>query len=399
MRDLWENRLREKLSSLRMDEETPSWDDFSLAMGRFPKAPSGGKTGWLLLHTAHRWRAAAAALLLLLAGAGFYHLFRIEPARESVHLLPKDAISNHQMIATTPPAMAVEKAAISLFHSPSSASLSGLSEADSTSFSHPSLPTLEGNSSVLSEITGTPSTVGLSSGEERAVEEIVHLPGIDPKFSDGEWSVALYAYGQGSWGQRGLESSMERMGTFLSEQSADMQLSAPRLGALHHSPPLVLGMKLRQAWNTHWGWETGLQFSRYRSSGTLEGEMVHYAYRQTVDYVGLPLGLFYRLFRHQTWSLTPIAGLMAETALSAKGVLRITSDGGVTPSESYRLDANGILLSAYSGAELSARIAGNWWLTAEPGITLPISGASQPATYRTEHDLFFRVVFGIRCDF
>ncbi len=398
MRDLWENRLREKLSSLRMDEETPSWDDFSLAMGRSPKAPSGGKTRWLFLHTAHRWRAGAAALMLLLAGAGYYHLFRVEPARESVHLLPKDAISNPQMIAATPPSMALETAALSLFRSPSSALLSGLSETDSTSFSHPSLPAREGSSAVVPERT-TPSPFGSRPGEGRTAEEIVYVSGVDPALSGGDWSAALYAYGQGSWGQRGLERSMERTGTFLSEQSADMQLSVPRLGALHHSPPLVLGIKLRRAWNPHWGWETGLQFSRYRSSGTLEGEMVHYTYRQTVDYVGLPLGLFYRLFRHQTWSLTPIAGLMAETALSAKGVLRITSDGGVTPSESYRLDANGILLSAYSGAELSARIAGNWWLTAEPGITLPISGASQPATYRTEHDLFFRVVFGIRCDF
>lgn len=396
MRDRWDDSLQEKLSSLRMDDETPSWVEFSSSMGILSPDSSTGRTRPLFRIYTYRWRVAAA-LLLLLAGGGFYHLFRLEPAQEKRVTLPSIPISAYPVVAPVQPVIAEESVPFTLSSSRPVAtfSLSGLSEAVAIPLSDPPLQNPVESKAV--SVNHPPSRQALREGWSGG--EASDYSGVDDRRSDSQWSAALYAYGQGSWGQGGTENSMMRTGQFMSEQSSAIQLSAPRTGAMHHSPPLVLGLKLRRSWNDKWGWETGVQFSRYRSTGSLEGEMADYTYRQTVDYVGLPLGLSYRLFYRKSWSLTPVAGLMAETALSARGVLRVTSDGGITPSESYRLDAKGILLSAYAGTELSARIAGNWWLTVEPGISQRIGAEPQPLSYRGEHALFFRVGFGIRCDF
>ena len=397
MRDSWDNTLKEKLSSLEFTRDTPSWEAFAGKLDSKlsavpPKRSSIFFVGQpLLANRSLVFWSVAAALLLLVSGVGLYHLLRM--ARP-------DSDERAVVLSLMEPVGAETTADVRVD------ARTSLSLLDTV----PHGSTLHHNSEDSSVRVGRTDPSGEPVRRSNASSRIVAAgAGHNEVLSDdmwrverqlgSDWSAGLYAYGNGGQNQRGVEGTMGKMGEFLWERSSTQQLLSDRTGSLRHDPPLVLGFKLRRRLTAHWGLETGLVFSRYHSSGRLEGLMATYDYRQTVDYLGIPVGLSYNLLPNRKWSISPVGGLITEMPLSARGTLRVLSDAGSVPSESYNLQEDGLLLSAYGGTEFSALLFPGWSLTIEPGFSWRVAGEEQPSTYRGEHRVHFRVGFGIRCDF
>lgn len=425
MRDSWDNTLKEKLSSLKLTRETPSWEAFAGKLGSKVSAappkrssPFFGDQPLLSNRSLVVW-SVAAALLLLVSGVSLYHLLRmarpdtLERAVASSLLEPVGADTPVDVTSNVLPDVA-SYARGNLF-----SDIPAAVETDSPKFAHTSRSLLDTvphgstlyrkseDSSILvsrPNLSGEPVRRPNASSRIAAAggglnETLAHDEWRGERQPGSDWSVGLYAYGNGGQNQRGVEGTMGKMGEFLWERNSAQQLLDDRTRQLRHDPPLVLGLKLRRRLTARWGLETALVFSRYRSSGLLEGLMATYDYRQTVDYLGIPVGLSYNLLPNRKWSVSPVGGLMAEMPLSARGTLRVISDAGSAPSESYNLHANSLLLSAYGGTEFSALLFPGWSLTIEPGFSWRFAGEEQPSTFRGEHRVHFRVGFGVRYDF
>jgi len=169
--------------------------------------------------------------------------------------------------------------------------------------------------------------------------------------------------------------------------------------ALEHKMPVSFGVMFRRYLTGGLSLDAGLMYTYMRSESSLSGTLNDYTYRQTLQYLGLPVSLSLDVARgkHLRWYVS--GGGMAEVALSARAKVQMLSSGSVISDETVHLKAKGVAWSLNGSVGLEYGIARDMGVFLEPGLSYYPDNHKQPSSYRTEHPLNFNFRLGLRKEF
>ncbi len=167
------------------------------------------------------------------------------------------------------------------------------------------------------------------------------------------------------------------------------------LRSSHHYAPVVWSLAAKYRFNSHWGVETGIGYTRLTSEFEMgEGGSV-IRQRQTINYMGIPAKAIFNLYDGRQLSLYCGAGLVVDVPVSS----RLCSDYYVVDklesTEKTNIRANWQLSTALA-AGVQFNITPNIGLFAESDLQyfIPTSGGIE--TYRTEHPFVLSLPVGLR---
>ena len=163
----------------------------------------------------------------------------------------------------------------------------------------------------------------------------------------------------------------------------------------HHYMPLTWSLSLTYQLNHHWGFETGLKYSKLTSEfekGT-DGNTINE--RQVIHYLGIPLKGVYHLYDNNWWSVYGAAGFTIEKPVYSPLYTDYYVRGRLELNDKTTIHAPWQLSTSF-GVGLQYHITPYIGFFAEPSMQYYIPMKTNIETYHTEHPFSFTLPLGIR---
>lgn len=163
----------------------------------------------------------------------------------------------------------------------------------------------------------------------------------------------------------------------------------------HHYMPLTWSLSLTYKLNHHWGFETGLKYSKLTSEfekGT-DGNTINE--RQVIHYLGIPLKGIYHLYDNNWWSVYGAAGFTIEKPVYSPLYTDYYVRGRLELNDKTTIHAPWQLSTSF-GVGLQYHITPYIGFFAEPSMQYYIPMKTNIETYHTEHPFSFTLPLGIR---
>lgn len=180
----------------------------------------------------------------------------------------------------------------------------------------------------------------------------------------------------------------------VSESGVKLFSGMPILESVDHKFPLTFGVDLRFMLTDRVALHGGLSYTYLRSTGYASGWMSGYKVERQLHYVGIPVGVSYRMTQNDNrFDIYVKAGGAVEKAVSARDRSR---GGGRSVAKRYNV--KGVQTSLNAGIGVDVRLGRKVSLYVEPGIYYYIENSHQPENYRTKNNLTFGAQAGLRFD-
>lgn len=163
-----------------------------------------------------------------------------------------------------------------------------------------------------------------------------------------------------------------------------------------HRPGNRIGLGLSYEFLPRWSLESGVSYSSLESSyNTTSGLSASLATR-TVEYIGIPMNVQFKVLDKKRLSIYLCGGPMLETAVGG-GVSTSSYISGMRSSDKYEpLDLNDLQWSFGGGAGVQLGISRHGALFAQPGFTWHFAGSGNIDSYYTTHPFAWDLAFGYR---
>lgn len=158
----------------------------------------------------------------------------------------------------------------------------------------------------------------------------------------------------------------------------------------HHNLPFAIGLSLGYQLSDRWTLTTGVVLTMLSSEYTTQMKNDFLRKKQSLNYIGIPLNVKFRIWQIQRLSFYATAGLQADINVKAK----IESSGkpqylkGIRPQYSTQLSV-GAQYDAFS----------HLGIYVEPGMRYYFNNGGQLRSYFTEHPLGVNLQAGLRINF
>ena len=349
MDEQWMKEMQQKMADYQWPAPELSWDELDQAL----TANHPPKTRQLWLR-----RIAAAAVILLIAGVGYWGFLH----DETEQILPTTAL--------------VETSQGDRHTVRSENHLTGClspCEVAEVSVSEPEIVT-----PVSAE---DPDTLNITAAKEqeqpRAVEEKVqpakkNPPVIYPsdlrqrQHLDNRLTAKVYMSSTMA-GSHQTVSFNNKQSSFLGGIHED-SIHA------HHRQPVRFGLLLRYRLTNRWSMESGLTYTRLSSDITTTEDDKIIVTEQRINYIGLPLNISYELWKSLNFGLYVTGGSMIEKRLDASP---------------WQFSLNGAVGAEYKLTDFFS-------LYAEPGLGYYFKDGSTTPTIYQDRPLNFNLNFGLR---
>ncbi len=370
MDEQWMEELRQKMSGYRWPGPELSWDelDHALVAGKARKA----RRLWLQ-------RLAAAAVLLLIAGVGYWSFLHndaepMQPTTASVSNQPQD--ENHGDRS--------RDLAISQYHGPVPVILARPTHTPKMT----STPVIE--SEIANPISVAPpdtaKTTKTTDANEKELSQPVEekkakpadktYPVIYPsdlhqrKHMDNRLTAKVYM--SSTMAGRQTESFIT-MSSY--KKPTDVHPEEIKVNQeIHHRQSVRFGLSLRYRLDDRWSVESGLSYTRLSSDIITTVENKTTTTEQRLNYIGLPLSISYDLWKCHKFGLYVIAGSSIEKCLD---------------TSSWQFSLSGAVGAEYKLTDFFS-------LYAEPGLGYYFKDSSSTPTVYQDHPLNFNLNFGLR---
>ena len=446
MKEEWRKQLQQKMADYGESDIDLSWEeiDKALAANRQKVMEADSQKA----KTIPLWcrRVAAAAVILLLTGVGYWTLQRQEPevvgtdSRQTV--LSKTAPSStpikyeDPMHQTPPQGMTALSSAVSIpkrVAVESKAEPEGLvrdsdmvcdqvaSPLDSTTERSTGSSTDKSTDKVTNKPLPRPTVIYPSdfrkkvSSQSRLTAKVYFSNGATgysslmsstqqiPIFPGKEDTNPPYQFHQEetdvtisngednsggiSDGENGDDDDTDQQGSNTRQGEAQQYRSQQTDETTHHHQPVRLGLSLRYRLNDRWSIESGLTYTRLSSDFTKTVDGISTTTEQHLTYIGIPVNVSYQLLGSRYLNVYVSAGGMVEKMVKGS---QHTSD--VTTSVS--IHPLQFSLCSAIGAEFN--ISRLFSFYAEPGLGYWFDNGSSVSTYYQDRPLSFSLNFGIR---
>ena len=363
MNEQWINDLRQKMTDYQWPVPEVSWDEIHQAVA----ANKARKARLLWLR-----RMAAAAVVLLIAGVGYWGLLRheAEPIVEKHWAQERSQGDRNDVTSQTSHA----------FFNKRSGRAKRLSQRE--------IQESETASPISTAASDTTKTTNANEkgqsqpvGEKKAKPADKTYPVIYPselhqrKHLDNRLVAKVYV--TSSMTSKQTESygiPGEYISSELSSEPDSQSQTVPIEQYVHHSQPVRFGLSLRYRLDNRWSIESGLSYTRLSSDITTISNEVTTVTEQRLNYIGLPLNISYNIWKSRNFGLYISAGGMIEKSLD---------------TSPWQFSLNGA-----AGAEY--KLTDFFSLYAEPGLGYYFKDGSITPTIYKDNPLNFNLSFGLR---
>ena len=379
MEEEWMLQMREKMADYKWPAPELSWDELDQALA----AGVACKTYLLWMR-----RMAAAAVILLIAGVGYWGLLRhkTEPIIEK-HWAQKQPLQNISSQGDRNDASSQTSHA---FFDKRSGRVERLSPCDLKKTKMEHHPTAMSEPEVVPISMGDNDTINttetIEKGQPHAVEEKVktanyplptivypselhHRKHLDNRLTAKAYMTSTMTSNQTEYVRPRVYNSSE-----LSSDPRFHDLTASMEQYVHHRQPVRFGLSLRYRLTDRWSVESGLSYTCLSSDITTIINDKTTVTEQRLNYIGLPLNISYELWKSRYFGLY------------------ITGGGTIEKC----LDANPWQFSLNGAAGAEYKLSNYFSLYAEPGIGYYFKDGSSTPTIYKDHPLNFNLSFGLR---
>ena len=367
MNEEWIEQMRQKMADYQWPAPELSWDELDQAL----TAPQTRKARVLWL-----WRLAAAAVVLLIAGVGYWGFLKNHGDwhNDSSERLRVGASAGMAKIRVPVPVILAQDSVQYQNSVPVILASSGQKSTISEE------PILE-SETITPVSTAIPDTVNVTAPDEK---EQLSDPEEKAKPVDNTPPVI---YSSDLPQQRTLHNSltakvyMSMSSTMTRNQTGSSYFTQPgvlspnsKRNVIHHRQPVRLGFSLRYRLTEHWSIESGLTYTRLLSDITTKENGVTAMTEQKLNYLGLPLNFSYELWKNRHFGLYGTAGTTIEKRLDAS---------------TWQFSLNGAIGAEYKLTDFFS-------LYAEPGLGYYFKDGSTTPTIYQDRPLNFNLSLGLR---
>ena len=371
MNEQWINDLRQKMTDYQWPVPEVSWDEIDQAVA----ANKAHKARQLWLR-----RMAAAAVVLLIAGVGYWSLMHndTEPMQQttaSVSNQPQDEnlgdrsmnLADVQITRPVPKILAKSAQTLNITSTP-------VLEPETASPISTAVP----DTAKSAETTAANEKEQPQPVEEKKMKPADKTyPVIYPsdlhhrKHLDNRLTAKVYMSSTMTENQTESSSISSVQGGYSSVDSVQTIQIEQRV---RHRQPIHFGFSLRYRLNDHWSMESGLSYTRLSSDITITKDDLTTVREQRLNYIGLPLSISYDLWKTKHFGLYVLAGGMIEKSLD---------------TSPWQFSLNGVVGAEYILTDFFS-------LYAEPGLGYYFKDGSSTPTIYQDHPSNFNLSFGLR---
>ena len=374
MNEQWIQQLRQIMDGYQRPAPEVSWDEIDQAL-------AAGKTH----KTRQLWlqRMAAAAAILLIAGAGYWGFKHTET--EQIPQTVASVEENHKEKShdsnpnQDPTPMIDQPAPMTLAKSAKASNISVMPVLESETV----IPVSMENSDTL-DATTTEDVALPRSNEENSIRpkgQISPMPATHPtaphqqKHIDNRLMAKVYMSSSMGNSFQTETNSLSIIGANTAMAYYEGLSSAKHFEQhVNHHQPVRFGLSMRYRLNNRWSVESGLQYTHLSSDITTTVDGATMVTEQRLNYIGLPLNISYELWKNRNFDLYVSAGSTIEK----------------------RLDASPWQFSLNGAAGAEYKLTDVFSLYAEPGLGYYFDDGSSTPTIYQDRPLNFNLSFGLR---
>lgn len=374
MNEQWIQQLRQIMDGYQRPAPEVSWDEIDQAL-------AAGKTH----KTRQLWlqRMAAAAAILLIAGAGYWGFKHTET--EQIPQTVASVEENHKEKShdsnpnQDPTPMIDQPAPMTLAKSAKASSISETPILESGTV----IPISTEDSDTL-DATTTEDVVLPHSNEGNSIRpksQTSPMPAAYPsaphqqKHIDNRLMAKVYMSSSMGNSFQTETNSLSIIGANTAMAYYEGLSSAKQYEQhVHHRQPVRVGLSLRYRLDDRWGVESGLLYTHLSSDITTTVDGVTSITEQRLNYIGLPLNISYELWKNRNFGLYVSAGGTIEKQLEASP---------------WQFSLNGAAGAEYKLTDIFS-------LYAEPGLGYYFNDGSSTPTIYQDRPLNFNLSFGLR---
>lgn len=366
MNEQWIQQLRQIMDGYQRPAPEVSWDEIDKVLSHH----KADRTRRLWLHS-----MAAAALLLLIAGVGYWSFMDHptepmlqttasveEPSRDVLDEQPVKPADTAPMLSevrlkTQPQHKIVAKTeAVEDSSVPSSDSITITPTATEEKEQPRTVETKTKTVTPVHQVIN-PSDHSLRKNIDHRLTAKVYISST----ANSLQTTSNHLYGNGILANLGSSQSFSMKDHHIEQH-------------VNHHQPVRFGLSMRYRLNNRWGVESGLQYTHLSSDITTTVDGATMVTEQRLNYIGLPLNISYELWKNRNFDLYVSAGSTIEKRLEASP---------------WQFSLNGAAGAEYKLTDIFS-------LYAEPGLGYYFNDGSSTPTIYQDRPLNFNLSFGLR---
>lgn len=168
---------------------------------------------------------------------------------------------------------------------------------------------------------------------------------------------------------------------------------------IRHRHPVRFGLSFRYSLGGRWSLESGFCYSGLVSDITKKTGSYTYETEQKLSYIGIPLNASYQLWGNKSFRFYASAGVMAEKMVSGSATTHTQVGGSRESTATERVSIRPLQFSVNGGFGAECQIGKTFGIYAEPGLDYHFgNGSSLPTLYK-DKPLNGRLNIGLRINF
>lgn len=167
----------------------------------------------------------------------------------------------------------------------------------------------------------------------------------------------------------------------------------------NHKFPIIFGLNLDIELTKGLSLTTGVSYSYLESNATIHNRTFTYKYKQSINYLGVPIGISYKFLRSKLVDLYATAGVGIDFAIAKEGVMEAYRNSSFVSSQNIPVESEVVQFSTFIGAGININITPVVSFYLEPTIGHYFKGDDSPITYRTQSPLRFNLTTGFKFKF
>ena len=424
MEEQWIEELRQKLADFEQPAPEVSWEEIEKAVAAHNRQAK----------KVAMWprRIAAAILVVVTGGVGYYLLNRQEPdvvqqmesvvSEQSGEGIRQESVNPQQQTDNQTFASVRRQMRQAIKHlsiENDTIAVVAIADEAQTAVQKPELQVLEiqepnievqSTDSQASEVQ-SPETQEQKSEvhpQKKSFPEVQTIYPSDIKRSPSSskrlmakvyLSNAMFGNSGNSFNERvPVYSSFVGNSTQLSEVDGidmnNVETAEPVEENVHHRQPIRFGLSLRYALNDKWSIDAGLSYTMLSSDFSFSATHYYAEVEQRLNYVGIPINVNYKLWSNRHFNVYASAGGIVEKMVKGKQHIVVTNPSKSERDESVSIGPLQLSINGAIGAEYQFVD----WLSiyAEPGLGYYFDNGSSVPTFYQEKPLNFNLNLGLR---
>lgn len=164
-----------------------------------------------------------------------------------------------------------------------------------------------------------------------------------------------------------------------------------------HSQPITFGVLVYRSFSENWGIETGLLYTRLKSSSRTNLQNDEYTlYSSELNYVGLPVSIRLNMIHGRRFGMYLSQGAVIEKAIRVRYTTKMFISEDLNSTDQGVYMAEGVQVSSLTALGFEFRLTGLLSIYAQPGLQVFFLNQTQPFNIRSSSAIWPSLQTGLK---